>query len=176
MNKHILSIIIVFVSITLGAYWFVASRPQMDEQIFCTQEAKVCSDGSAVGRTGPNCEFAKCPEASGGNDNQGILPYASGVRGVVTRGPICPVMREGDNSCADQPFETEVYLYRTGSNKIFATVQSGVDGTFQFNVPPGDYTLNAKNNGISKICSAVSISIGSDEMKMIAISCDTGIR
>ncbi|MDO8572669.1 MAG: Gmad2 immunoglobulin-like domain-containing protein [bacterium] len=27
----------------------------------CSQEAKLCSDGSAVGRTGPNCEFAKCP-------------------------------------------------------------------------------------------------------------------
>ncbi|MBW2969812.1 hypothetical protein KY309_01770 [Candidatus Woesearchaeota archaeon] len=27
----------------------------------CTEEAKICPDGSAVGRTGPNCEFAPCP-------------------------------------------------------------------------------------------------------------------
>jgi len=27
----------------------------------CTEEAKLCPDGSAVGRTGPNCEFAPCP-------------------------------------------------------------------------------------------------------------------
>lgn len=27
----------------------------------CTMEVKVCSDGSAVGRTGPNCEFSPCP-------------------------------------------------------------------------------------------------------------------
>jgi hypothetical protein len=27
----------------------------------CTMEAKLCPDGSAVGRTGPNCEFAPCP-------------------------------------------------------------------------------------------------------------------
>jgi hypothetical protein len=27
----------------------------------CTQEAKVCPDGSSVGRTGPNCEFTACP-------------------------------------------------------------------------------------------------------------------
>lgn len=27
----------------------------------CTQEAKLCPDGSAVGRTGPACEFAACP-------------------------------------------------------------------------------------------------------------------
>lgn len=30
-------------------------------QVACTQEAKLCPDGSAVGRTGPNCEFAPCP-------------------------------------------------------------------------------------------------------------------
>lgn len=30
----------------------------------CTEEAKVCPDGSAVGRTEPNCEFAPCPEVS----------------------------------------------------------------------------------------------------------------
>ncbi len=27
----------------------------------CTLEAKICPDGSYVGRTGPNCEFAPCP-------------------------------------------------------------------------------------------------------------------
>jgi hypothetical protein len=31
------------------------------KQQACTQEAKICPDGSAVGRTGPNCEFAPCP-------------------------------------------------------------------------------------------------------------------
>jgi putative hemolysin len=29
--------------------------------IACTEEAKLCPDGSAVGRVGPNCEFAACP-------------------------------------------------------------------------------------------------------------------
>jgi hypothetical protein len=28
----------------------------------CTMEAKVCPDGSSVGRVGPNCEFAPCPK------------------------------------------------------------------------------------------------------------------
>ena len=27
----------------------------------CTMEAKLCDDGSYVGRSGPNCEFDKCP-------------------------------------------------------------------------------------------------------------------
>lgn len=27
----------------------------------CTEEAKICPDGSAVGRVAPNCDFATCP-------------------------------------------------------------------------------------------------------------------
>ncbi|MBW3019573.1 hypothetical protein KY329_05310 [Candidatus Woesearchaeota archaeon] len=34
------------------------------EMVACTEEAKLCPDGSAVGRTGPNCEFAPCPGES----------------------------------------------------------------------------------------------------------------
>jgi hypothetical protein len=34
----------------------------------CTQEAKQCPDGSYVSRSGPNCEFAACPNS---NSNQG---------------------------------------------------------------------------------------------------------
>lgn len=29
----------------------------------CTREAKLCPDGSAVGRRGPDCEFDPCPGA-----------------------------------------------------------------------------------------------------------------
>lgn len=32
--------------------------------IACTEEAKICPDGSSVGRSGPNCEFAKCPTSN----------------------------------------------------------------------------------------------------------------
>jgi hypothetical protein len=29
--------------------------------VACTMEAKLCPDGSAVGRSGPKCEFTPCP-------------------------------------------------------------------------------------------------------------------
>lgn len=35
----------------------------------CTLEAKICPDGSSVGRTGPNCEFAQCPSSTTGPTN-----------------------------------------------------------------------------------------------------------
>ena len=35
-----------------------------EEQVFCTTEAKLCPDGSYVGRVPPSCEFAECPSTS----------------------------------------------------------------------------------------------------------------
>ena len=43
----------------------------------CTQEAKICPDGSAVGRIGPDCEFAPCPGLVGNDtDAHGCKPSA----------------------------------------------------------------------------------------------------
>lgn len=37
---------------------------QSGDSILCTADAKVCPNGSAVGRTGPDCVFAVCPGES----------------------------------------------------------------------------------------------------------------
>lgn len=54
----ILALILLIATLFGGYYLGVNNKPK---QIACTQEAKICPDGSSVGRTGPNCEFAKCP-------------------------------------------------------------------------------------------------------------------
>lgn len=62
---------LIFFSVSiLGAYWLGRRSKQLDiyplvppteEQVACTLDAKICPDGSSVGRSGPNCEFAECP-------------------------------------------------------------------------------------------------------------------
>lgn len=52
----------------LSAGFFVINRPLLapapaPTPKACTQEAKLCPDGSYVGRTGSNCEFAACPNS-----------------------------------------------------------------------------------------------------------------
>ncbi|MBY0110704.1 hypothetical protein K2Y00_01730 [Patescibacteria group bacterium] len=37
------------------------SRPTPQEPMACPADAKICPDGTGVGRSGPNCEFAPCP-------------------------------------------------------------------------------------------------------------------
>jgi len=70
MNKEIL-IAIFGVILLAGAVYLVFVLITGNKQVACTMEAKICSDGSAVGRTGPNCEFAPCPE----NDDYKNISY-----------------------------------------------------------------------------------------------------
>ncbi|MBU1198152.1 hypothetical protein KJ765_06635 [Candidatus Micrarchaeota archaeon] len=58
----------------------------------CTQEAKVCADGSNVGRVPPSCEFAPCPTANPtiGEELPPLPPDDDSTGEVVpedTRGP-----------------------------------------------------------------------------------------
>lgn len=36
-------------------------NPEINQPTVCTMDAKMCPDGSFVGRVGPNCEFKECP-------------------------------------------------------------------------------------------------------------------
>jgi len=61
-NKKTTAIIVLTILLLLaagaGAWWYYFKQPK---QTVCTMEVKLCPDGSYVGRTGPNCEFAPCP-------------------------------------------------------------------------------------------------------------------
>lgn len=43
----------------------VSIQKKTPDGVACTMEAKICPDGSAVGRMPPSCEFAPCPAAGG---------------------------------------------------------------------------------------------------------------
>jgi hypothetical protein len=63
--------VLIFIVVAAIAYMFGAGQRGIDlpggpmvpddELVACTMDAKICPDGSAVGRIAPNCEFAPCP-------------------------------------------------------------------------------------------------------------------
>ncbi len=69
MKTNFYIVATVIVALLAAAYIVMAKDvrlPFVSLPQACTTEAKICPDGSAVGRTGPNCEFAACPETSDG--------------------------------------------------------------------------------------------------------------
>lgn len=67
-----LDLVIIIVGVALlGVVWIGWSRfselrevRNPNDSIVCTADAKLCPDGSYVGRIGPHCEFARCPGSS----------------------------------------------------------------------------------------------------------------
>jgi len=67
MKKNGLAPILIFgVVVFLIVLWLVPSFEDGDGGVACTEEARVCPDGTSVGRVGPDCEFEKCPSGDDG--------------------------------------------------------------------------------------------------------------
>jgi hypothetical protein len=64
MKKAITFTIISILLIGGGVVYFylLEQKGGENENVFCTQEAKLCSDGSYVSRVPPHCEFQMCPK------------------------------------------------------------------------------------------------------------------
>lgn len=73
---------ILVMTVVGGAYYFTQVKPQSGNQA-CTQEAKVCPDGSTVGRVGLTCEFAKCP-GKGKDDRQVCIQVITSAKNFIT--------------------------------------------------------------------------------------------
>lgn len=69
MNKQykIVFAIVGFLIVVLVSYMAAADDRELapTRQVECTMEAKLCPDGSYVGRSGPLCQFEACPEVGG---------------------------------------------------------------------------------------------------------------
>lgn len=68
-NNRAMRLVITILAVALVLVVFLMvlrsfNKSQLADQlepVACTMDAKICADGSAVGRSGPNCEFAACP-------------------------------------------------------------------------------------------------------------------
>ncbi|HPI67409.1 MAG TPA: DUF333 domain-containing protein [bacterium] len=62
MKKSILISLAIFILLVLivGIIQLINTKDSRPNA--CTLEAKICPDGTSVGRSGPNCEFAVCPQ------------------------------------------------------------------------------------------------------------------
>lgn len=65
ISKDLQKIIVLCVAVVvvIGGAWLYTNQGNDTggDTIACPADAKICPDGTAVGRTGPNCEFAACP-------------------------------------------------------------------------------------------------------------------
>ena len=172
-------IIIGLAAVLATALWVTESRTTVTtvppRGQACTTEAKICPDGSAVGRSGPNCAFAPCPVAT--STPTGDASLDSGVRGTVSLGPLCPVERNPpDPQCADKPYATAITVRSARASTPYLIGTSDATGAFSLALPPGSYTITAGAGTRLPRCSSESITVAIHSYAATTISCDTGIR
>ncbi len=94
----------------------------------CTMEAMQCPDGTYVGRTGPNCEFAACPTA----------PASIGEAGIGSSVAIAGYRFEPIEVVEDSRCPTDVQCIQAGTVRVRTKVGSDPNDpiyTFTLNVP-----------------------------------------
>ena len=167
-----LILLVVIVAILSGVALKIKNLVvQITEPIACTMDAKLCSDGSYVGRIGPKCEFAECPNPI--NIGSGTL------NGTMTIGPICPVERI-DYPCNPTPemYESrKVFVYTPDKTKIVATLIPDAEGHFSTKLKAGEYFVDVEHQaiGFAKV-SPQTVKIIDSQTATIIINIDTGIR
>lgn len=155
-----------------------------EAETVCTQEAKLCPDGSSVGRVLANCGFAPCPgeelpaESAPGDSGFEQEVAASGIAGDVALGPRCPVIGPGmEEECADKGYQTTLVVETKDGGQEVARVQSGVDGRFRVTLAPGEYSV-APLHGDRPLphCAMQFVTVEPGQFAPMTIHCDTGMR
>ena len=100
----------------------------------------------------------------------------SGIEGLVTIGPMCPVMQKGV-PCPDLPFSTKIVVEDEDGTEV-ASVVSGDDGTFQIELGAGAYVLvpQAPNPGTPPFALDLAVEVLEDAFTEVLIQYDSGIR
>ncbi len=126
--------------------------PLVDEPVACTMDAKMCPDGSYVGRQGPHCEFAACPV---GDPVLATTTIQTSINKTVTIGSvsITPIEVLEDSRCPRDVVCIQAGTVRLRTNINTSNVPVEQNFTLGQSVTIGSYNIEL----VSVIPGTVSI-------------------
>ena len=111
-----------------------------------------------------------------GDDDDGVF-LDTGIEGVVTIGPQCPVVQQ-DTPCPDKPFQAEIVVQDADTGDEVARFETTEAGTFSVNTMPGSYRVvpQSPNEGGPPTAQEQLVEVRPGEYTHVDISYDSGIR
>ncbi len=113
--------------------------------------------------------LASCAGGGAGADDG-----AQSVRGVVLRGPMCPVEQAG-SPCPDEPVAGATITVLRGG-RVVASATSGAVGRFEIALDPGRYTLEVDPGPAGMFAKPVEVRVRAGTTVEVTLLVDTGIR
>jgi len=100
------------------------------------------------------------------------------VQGVALAGPTCPVETDPPQpGCEPRPVSRAELLVRSEDGELILTARTGVDGTFEFEVPAGRYLLEPQPvEGLMGTAAQVEFEVTDTPVELPVLDYDTGIR
>lgn len=210
MKKLAFGLIVIFL-LAIGALYLIgrfakladnplgSNRPETPKMSVCTADAKLCDDGSSVGRDATNgCAFFECPKKAA---DAGDLPVActmdaricadgsavgrdgargcafaacpgeGTVSGTVTLAPICPYETTFDKPCPTEEYEGDLRIAPEDGGEV--TVVQVSAGKFYATLPAGTYRISS-GRVLPRCDETFTVTEGVDAT--FSASCDSGIR
>jgi hypothetical protein len=104
-------------------------------------------------------------------------PPDSGIRGLVTLGPTCPVQVEGDPQPCSTTYAATLEIHDQASDKLITTVTSGADGRFEVRLAPGTYRIVPQVAEVLPIASPLeNVVVAAGRFTEVQVDFDSGIR
>src|SRR2546421_303621 len=100
----------------------------------------------------------------------------SGVTGVVTLGPTCPVERPGDPNCRDRAYATTLKVVRARDHALVKRFASRSDGRFRVHLVTGRYLIEKASGGALPSLSPTPVRVGRPRFTRVDLQFDSGIR
>lgn len=101
----------------------------------------------------------------------------SGIRGLVTLGPTCPVQVEGDPQPCSTTYAATLEIHDQASDKLITTVASGADGHFEVRLAPGTYRIVPQVAEVLPIAAPLEdIVVAAGRFTEVQVDFDSGIR
>ncbi len=149
------------------------------EEVPCTLEARLCPDGSSVGRIPPSCDFAPCPAEA--DKAATVLQPPGKISGKVTVGPLCPI--EPCPVSMPNPYSSRQIVLEpvddgTGTAVPALHMRINPDGRFEGAAPAGVYRLTITDCQFLGCRHSLpkTVIVEADKVAEIDIDIDTGIR
>jgi len=101
-------------------------------------------------------------------------PSDSGIEGIVTIGPMCPVMQE-DVPCPDQPYQADLTILTPNGKKVIQ-FQTDESGRFRVELAPGEYVLHPESPNGLPFAQDIPFRVDEHRFTLLEISYDSGIR